>query len=128
MAAPRTPAPRPPPYPVTPDGRYAVVRGRLRRLANPHLAPEERERLVRELKRARADGRRARARRDRAAARDARQRVEDLRVALGECGPAWWGDAAPDYARCRASATPYREWYEALALQGAAGKRRTRYK
>ena len=33
-------------YPLTPDGRYLVVRGRLWRAANPGLAREERHYLV----------------------------------------------------------------------------------
>ncbi len=42
-------------YPVTPDGRYFVVRGRLWRMSNPALGEVERSRLVRKLMRARAD-------------------------------------------------------------------------
>lgn len=33
-------------YPVTPDGRYFVVRGRSRRMANPDVAAHERDALV----------------------------------------------------------------------------------
>ena len=33
-------------YPVTPDGRYFVVRGRLWRCSNPQLSDEERQRLT----------------------------------------------------------------------------------
>ena len=36
-------------YPDPPDGRYFLVKGRLWRTSNPHLAPEERERLVKRL-------------------------------------------------------------------------------
>src|SRR3546814_12988328 len=32
-------------YPVTPDGRYFVVRGRLWRMSNPSLHPDTRHRL-----------------------------------------------------------------------------------
>ncbi|WP_275066506.1 hypothetical protein [Acidisarcina polymorpha] len=35
-----------PQYPVTPDGRYFVVKGRLWRCTNPSLPPEVRQRLV----------------------------------------------------------------------------------
>ena len=42
-------------HPVTPDGRYFVVRGKLWRLSDPNLEPRERARLVNEL----MDGRRA---------------------------------------------------------------------
>lgn len=40
-------------YPVTPDGRYFVVRGRLWRMSNPSLHPDTRDRLVKELMTAR---------------------------------------------------------------------------
>ena len=52
---------RPMKYPVTPDGRYFVVRGRLWRCSDPSLPEDERQRLVNEL----MDARRA--------VRDARQ-------------------------------------------------------
>jgi hypothetical protein len=39
--------------PVTPDGRYFVVRGRLWRCSNPQLPHEERQRLTAELMAAR---------------------------------------------------------------------------
>ena len=42
-------------YPVTPDGRYFVVRGRLWRCSNPALPAATRERLVKELMQARAN-------------------------------------------------------------------------
>jgi hypothetical protein len=35
--------PDPHKYPGTPDGRYFVVKGRLWRMSNPHLAPEHRQ-------------------------------------------------------------------------------------
>ena len=41
--------------PVTPDGRYFVVRGRLWRCTNPGLSDAERETLIRELMDARRD-------------------------------------------------------------------------
>jgi hypothetical protein len=41
-------------HPVTPDGRYFVVRGRLWRLANPDLSSEARCALVSELMAARS--------------------------------------------------------------------------
>ena len=31
---------------MTPDGRYLIVKGRLWRATNPHLADDERQRLV----------------------------------------------------------------------------------
>ena len=85
------------PHPVTPDGRYFVVRGRLWRLSDPSLDPETRDELVRELMEARR-------KRDRA-------RVDAAKRALGERGPPWWDDGAPDFNRRMARNTPYADWY-----------------
>lgn len=101
-------------YPVTPDGRYFVVRGRLWRCSNPALPPDERARLTRELMRARSAVGRARRGGDADAERAARAAVHAAKVALGERGPAWWTDGAPDYNRRMARNTPYREWSEGL--------------
>ena len=101
-------------YPTTPDGRYFVVRGRLWRRSNPHLPEADRQRLVRELMRARADVARANRTGDDELRKDARKRVHAAKVGLGERGPVWWADADPDYNRRLAKNTPYRGWYEAL--------------
>ena len=87
-----------PPYPVTPDGRYFMVRGRLWRMSNPDLDQERRDTLVRELMNARRS-------RDRA-------RVDAAKRALGERGPVWWNDGAPDFNRHLAKNTPYAAWAE----------------
>jgi hypothetical protein len=108
-------------YPVTPDGRYFVVRGRLWRRTNPALTPDQRERFVRELMRARNDVKRAKADQDEALLRDARGRVHAAKVALGERGPVWWYDGAPDYNRRMAANTPYRDWYAGLSVIMAEG-------
>ncbi|HUR53803.1 MAG TPA: hypothetical protein VMZ71_06710 [Gemmataceae bacterium] len=100
-------------YPVTPDGRYFVVRGRLWRTTNPALPEEERQRLVNELSRARSALRRS-AKSSPADRKRARGEVDRTKRALGERGPVWWTDGAPDYNRHMAKNTPYREWYEAL--------------
>lgn len=104
-------------HPVTPDGRYFVVRGRLWRCANPALPAERREALVRELMSARRAVRAARS--DAAALKAARLRVNAAKVALGERGPVWWDDGAPDYNRRLARNTPYREWLQTLPDQEA---------
>ncbi|WP_349264077.1 hypothetical protein [Longimicrobium sp.] len=101
-------------YPVTPDGRYFVVRGRLWRCSDPSLAPEERQRLTRELMRARSRVGAARRAGDADAERQARAAVHVAKVALGERGPAWWTDGAPDYNRHMARNTPYADWFAAL--------------
>jgi hypothetical protein len=41
-------------HPVTPDGRYFVVRGRLWRMANPNISSAARSDFVRELMAARS--------------------------------------------------------------------------
>jgi hypothetical protein len=46
------------------------------------------------------------------ALREARTRVHAAKVALGERGPPWWDDAAPDYGRRMVRTTPYAAWYE----------------
>ena len=102
------------PPPVTPDGRYFVVRGRLWRCANPALPEAERERQVRKLMRARRDVGTARRTSDEDLMRRARRRVQESKVALGERGPVWWDDGAPDYNRHLARNTPYAAWAAAL--------------
>lgn len=102
-------------YPVTPDGRYFVVRGRLWRCTNPAIAEEERKRLTAELMRARSAVGRARRATDPDAERRARRDVHRAKVALGERGPVWWTDGAPDYNRHLAKNTPYRDWFERLS-------------
>ena len=121
-------APSSPPFPVTPDGRYWLVRGRLRRAADPSLAPAARDALIAALRRARAALARARRRKDRQAAAAARARVEAARLALGETGPVWWDDGAPDLGGRQARETPYAEWWRELSRQGAAGPRRRRWR
>ena len=38
-------------YPLTPDGRYSVIKGRLWRATNPHLSDADRDKWVHELMR-----------------------------------------------------------------------------
>lgn len=105
---------------VTPDGRYFVVRGRLWRCSDPALVPTDRERLVVELMRARRALRDARRLSDERALVAARAVVDHAKTALGERGPVWWRDGAPDFNRHLAKNTPYAEWYRALARSAAS--------
>lgn len=98
-------------YPVTPDGRYFVVRGRLWRCTNPALPPAERQRLVGELMTARREVAAARRAADTAGLAAARAAVDAAKRQLGERGPVWWEDGAPDYNRHMARNTPYAEWF-----------------
>ena len=85
-------------YPVTPDGRYFGVRGRLWRCSNPKLPPEKREKLLRALMLAR-----------RQKDRDA---IDKAKRARGEQGPVWWKGV--DYNRYRAKNTPFAQWFRGL--------------
>lgn len=101
-------------YPTTPDGRYFVVRGRLWRTSNPALAPDERQTLVDRLMTARRQVGLAKKAGDPAAERAARADVDAAKRGLGERGPVWWTDGAPDYNRRMVANTPYAAWYAAL--------------
>lgn len=82
-------------YSVTPDGRYFVVRGRLWRTSNPALDGSTRAGLV-------------------SALMAARRAVRDAKAAkrvLGERGPVWWTDGAPDLNRKMVANTTYAAWY-----------------
>ena len=105
--------------PRTPDGKYLVVRGRLWRESNPNLAESRRAELVGELMSARSAVGHAKTSGDRRLMADARRRVDAAKVALGERGPVWWADGAPDYNRRLAQNTPYREWYETVRAADA---------
>ena len=101
-------------YPVTPDGRYFVVRGRLWRTSNPALAPELRQEWVDRLMQARRQVGVAKKASDKDAERNARAAVDEAKRALGERGPVWWTDGAPDFNRRMAANTPYADWFAAL--------------
>jgi hypothetical protein len=99
---------------TTPDKRYLVVDGRLWRATDPNLKHAEKEELVRELMSARRAVNQALNSEDQKAERAARRRVHKAKVALGERGPVWWRDGAPDYNRRLIKNTPYADWHAAL--------------
>ena len=107
-------------YPGTPDGRYFVVRGRLWRTSNPALPPAERQALVDQLMRARRQVGLALKGGDKEAERQARAAVDDAKRGLGERGPVWWSDGAPDFNRRMVKNTPYASWYATLVADDAA--------
>lgn len=98
---------------TTPDGRYFILEGRLWRCSNPALGPKQRALLVECLMQARREVGRAVRAGARAAEREARRRVHKAKVALGERGPPWWTDGAPDFNRHLVKNTPYADWYRA---------------
>ena len=104
-------------HPQTPDGRYFVSKGRLWRRTDPRLPEEERRAAVRALMKAR------RAVRDAATAEDtraARAAVQAAKERLGERGPVWWDDDAPDETRRAPWTTRYAAWWDALGEEERA--------
>ena len=102
---------------VTPDGRYFVVRGRLWRRANPNVPAEKRDEMVRELMAAQRAVKAALASGNPGELALARKAVDVAKIALGERGPVWWTDGAPDLNRQKVSGSVYAEWW------ASAGKR-----
>lgn len=103
-------------HPVTPDGRYFVVRGRLWRRADPSLSEERRATLVSELMRARRAVGVALRQDGNPNLANARGDVDRAKVALGERGPVWWDDGSPDLNRHMVANTPYADWFLALEI------------
>jgi len=103
-----------PPFPVTPDGRYFVVRGRLWRTTNPDLPEAEKAQLTKSLMAARRAVGEARKKQDPIAEKAARANVDQAKRALGERGPPWWNDGTPDFNRRLANNTPYADWFGSL--------------
>jgi hypothetical protein len=89
------------------------VRGRLWRRANPDLPVEQRERLVHELMNARRAVKAALKSGDPAELTLARKAVDVAKIALGERGPVWWSDGAPDLNRHKVKDSPYAKWWSA---------------
>lgn len=99
---------------LTPDGRYLVIAGkagpRLWRASNPALSAAQRQVEVDALMTARRSVRAAKG--DPGALFRARADVDRAKRALGERGPVWWSDGAPDYNRTLVKNTPYASWWQ----------------
>lgn len=108
-------------HPVTPDGRYFLVRGRLWPRANPNLNEAKRADLVSQLMAARRAIRAAKKAADCEAEHAARIAVDEVKRALGERGPVWWIDGAPDLNRRMARNTTYADWFSKLAHSTGEG-------
>lgn len=89
------------------------MRGRLWRRSNPALTEEVRQTLVDELMAARRAVRAALTTDEPDALRAARARVQAAKEALGERGPVWWNDGAPDENRRLAKNSSYADWFAA---------------
>ena len=111
-----------PPHPVTPDGRYFVVRGRLWRMANPNLAPARASTLSGELVKARSAVRSAELAGDPIEAAAAHRAVDLIKRELGERGPVWWTDGAPDLNRQAVTNSAYAKWYSGLRARRRRGE------
>lgn len=101
----------------TPDERYIVVRGRLWRASNPAIDPITRQLLVERLMAGRRAVATAKEAGDDDAVRAARARIDAAKHGLGERGPVWWTDGAPDLDRHLARTTPYADWFEAITAR-----------
>jgi hypothetical protein len=108
-------------HPVTPDGRYFVVRGRLWRMANPALGEKEGSKLVDRLMAARRAVRDAKSSADLEAEAAAHKTVDQIKHALGERGPVWWDDGSPDLNRHMAKNTPYADCYAKIGRSRPGG-------
>lgn len=99
-------------YPRTPDGRYFVARGRLWRCTDPRLEDSERRAAIKALMQARrAVGQ---AGDDVGAEAEARAAVDAAKRRLGERGPVWWQDGAPDEGGRHPANSSYAGWWAAL--------------
>jgi hypothetical protein len=101
-------------YPTTPDARYFVVKGQLWRCSNPALSDIERQLWVSALMAARRAVKAAKASGDADELKAARSAIDAAKVALGERGPVWWDDGAPDFNRHKVVNTPYADWHRGL--------------
>lgn len=99
-------------YPETPDGRYFVAKGRLWRKTDPRLEESERRAAVKALMQAR---RAVGTAENEAEERAARQRVDVAKRRLGERGPVWWDDGAPDEGGRHPKNTSYADWWTELS-------------
>lgn len=101
--------------PHTPDGKYLVARGLLKRCTNPNLADQDRRKAVKKLMQGRMSG--------------DREAVTEAKIALGESGPVWWSDGAPDLSGTPPADTEYRGWWETLSEEDQdAGRADSRLK
>lgn len=99
-------------YPVTPDGRYFVAKDRLWRCHDPNLDDKTLTKLKSDLGTARAKVKNSQL--DSLERREARKAVNTAKIALGERGPVWWTDGAPDENRKAPKNTSYADWWRGL--------------
>lgn len=93
-------------YPHTPDGRYFAAKNRLWRCTDPRLDEDEKRTHTKALMKARRAVRTAQQQDDEDALCEARNAVQTAKEALGERGPVWWDDEAPDEAALHLTIAP----------------------
>lgn len=98
-------------YPHTPDGRYFVAKNRLWRCTDPRLSDDEKRTHIKALMKARRAVRSAQQQNDEIALRQAREAVQSAKELLGERGPVWWQDGAPDESGLAPHNSSYAEWW-----------------
>ena len=99
-------------YPETPDGRYFVAKARLWRKTDPSLSDSARRAAVKRLMQARRAVGQADTEAEERAARDA---VDTAKRELGERGPVWWDDGAPDEGSKHPKNSSYADWWGGLS-------------
>ncbi|WP_272005150.1 hypothetical protein [Roseovarius sp. ZX-A-9] len=99
-------------YPTTPDGRYFVSRGRLWRCTDPRLSDSERRAAIKALMQAR---RGLIGTPDASEAAAQRAAVDAAKRRLGERGPVWWQDGAPDEGGMHPKNSSYASWWADLS-------------
>ena len=99
-------------HPATPDGRYFVARGRLWRKTDPRLDDATRRAAIKAMMQARRNERLAETDE---AARAARACIEEAKQRLGESGPVWWSDGAPDESGRAPQNSSYTAWWAGLS-------------
>ncbi|MXQ09462.1 hypothetical protein GQ651_16570 [Alphaproteobacteria bacterium GH1-50] len=104
-------------YPETPDGRYFVSKGRLWRKTDPRLDDSTRRAAVKALMLARRAVFQAKTEDE---TRAARERVHEAKCRLGERGPVWWDDGAPDEGGRHPMNSSYDGWWAGLSDEARA--------
>lgn len=95
-----------------------IVRGRLWRKSNPQLSAATHQHWVNALMDARRAVKAALAADDAPQLAAARAAVQHAKEALGERGPVWWCDGAPDLNRCLVKNTVYADWFAQWRTSG----------
>ncbi|MHA7877193.1 hypothetical protein [Roseivivax sp.] len=104
-------------HPDTPDGRYFVAKSRLWRKTNPGLDETARRAEVKRLMQARRAVGQAQTPE---AETEARAAVDAAKRALGERGPVWWQDGAPDEGGKHPQNSSYADWWQTLPPEARA--------